>query len=105
MAEIAPRIEHFVPEVTYYTYYGDFDGGPRMELWFGFPTRAERKRAEAAGITNQIRTIATSIVVAGGYPEDAVPDKLLIAFTSEEEIQAGGGEFAYFRCPDMDALN
>jgi hypothetical protein len=76
-----------------------------MDLWFGFSTRAERKRAEAIGVTDQIRTIATSVLVDWGYPQYAVPDQLLIAFTSEEEIEAGGGEFAYFRSPDMDALN
>lgn len=97
LAELVPRFEHLDPPVTYHTFFGDFSGGPGMTIWFGFARRADRERAESAGLLDEIRQVTASALLAKGYPEAAVASELLICFTSNEEVDAGGGEFAFFR--------
>jgi hypothetical protein len=97
LAEIVPRLEQLDPPVTYHTFFGDFSGGPGMTIWWGFARRADRERAQSSGLIDEIRQVTATALVAKGYPEAAVASELFIGFTSDEEIEAGGGEFTFFR--------
>lgn len=97
LAEIVPRFEKLDPPLTYHTFFVDFSGGPGMTIWLGFARRADRERAQSSGVIDEIREVTASALVDKGYPRAALATELFIGFTSDEEIEAGGGEFAFFR--------
>jgi hypothetical protein len=97
MAELMPDFERLDPPVTYHTYFGDFAGGPGMTIWFGFADRAAKDRAHASGLTGCIRSETEATLIRHGYPKESITANLFLDFTSQEEIEAGGGEFYFFR--------
>jgi hypothetical protein len=97
LAELVSELEELEPPVTYHTFFGDFSGGPGMTIWWGFARRVDRERAQSTGVVDEVREITAARLVAHGYPEKDIAAHLFIGFTSDEEIQAGGGEFAFFR--------
>jgi hypothetical protein len=97
MAEVMPQFERLDPPVTYHTYFGDFSGGPGMTIWFGFTDRAAKDRAQSSGLTARVRSETEAALVRHGYPKESITTDLFLDFTSQEEIEAGGGEFYFFR--------
>lgn len=97
IAGVVPSLERLDPPVTYHTFFGDFSGGPCMTIWWGFARLRDRERAQSNGVVDEIRHATTFALVAKGYPQAATESELFIGFTSDEEIEAGGGEFAFFR--------
>ena len=97
MEELLPRFESLEPPVAYHTFFGDFSGKPGMTIWFAFADRGARARAEQSGVAAQIRRETEEALVRHGYPQEALATDLLLDFTSDEEIEAGGGRFAFFR--------
>jgi hypothetical protein len=74
---------------------GDFDGSPeRISAWLIFGTRHEAERARASH--DALRARAREVLDRAGYPADAVKTVELL-FTSEPEIEEGGGRFLFFR--------
>ena len=97
MVEIIPRFETLEPPVTYHTFFGDFSGGPGMTIWFAFADRAAKERAQHSGVASQIRRETEEALVQHGYPAESLRSDLHLDFTSDEEIEAGGGRFYFFR--------
>ena len=97
METLIPRFERLDPPIVFHHYFGAFSGGPGMTIWYAFKDRAAKDRAIAAGIDEHIRRQTESVLVERGYPSHAVPLELQIEFTSDEEIEAGGGRFGFFR--------
>jgi hypothetical protein len=73
----------------------NFSGSPdRIQAWFIFGTADE---ASAAALRRDvIAGHAQRLLASAGFPPEALRS-LSIDFTSNPEIEAAGGRFAYFR--------
>jgi hypothetical protein len=72
-----------------------FDGGPEdMFAWLIFSKREEAEAAKLASAQLELR--ARALLAEGGFPTDALPS-FGLGYTSEPEIEQGGGSFSYFR--------
>jgi hypothetical protein len=74
----------------------DFTGSPEgMFVWFICDTRALKLQFRDGALiscSDKLRSMA----IAAGFPETAAAS-LMTDVTSKEDIEAGGGRFAFFR--------
>jgi hypothetical protein len=74
---------------------GSLSGDPRgLFVWLIFPRQAEAAAAIVAA--EKLTEVTRRLLNDGGYPADAV-STIRVGFTSEEEIERGGGRFLFFR--------
>ena len=74
---------------------GSLSGDPRgLFVWLIFPRQAEAAAAIVAA--EKLTEVTRRLLNDGGYPADAV-STIRVGFTSEEEIEHGGGRFLFFR--------
>jgi hypothetical protein len=72
-----------------------FDGRPEdMFAWLIFSNREEAEAAKLASAQLEVR--ARALLAEGGFPADALPS-FGLGYTSEPEIEQGGGGFSFFR--------
>jgi len=73
------------------------DGKPDgMAGWLIFADREEAKMAAMPDIASGVMSRLRKGLQANGFPKTAVPS-FALRFTSQPEIEAAGGRFAYFR--------
>lgn len=74
---------------------GNLDGDPfGMSTWLIFATNDEAERARSHEV--ELTARARQVLAAGAFPGDALPT-VVVRFTSEVEIEDGGGRFGFFR--------
>lgn len=74
-----------------------FDGRPDdMVAWLIFRTRDEAQTAKAPSATKLLDARAHDLLAARGFPSDALAS-FRLGFTSQPEIDEGGGRFCFFR--------
>jgi hypothetical protein len=72
-----------------------FDGRPEdMFAWLIFATREEAEAAKRA--TARLEARARALLAEGGFPAEALAS-FGLGYTSQPEIEAGGGRFYFFR--------
>ncbi len=97
MKRLFPKIQQRFPWIVGHYHIGSFSGSPDGMWLYFFPDTLQRRtecltpETEAA-----IRAISCEELAADGYPSSALPS-LKITYPTKEEIDAAGGEFAFFR--------
>lgn len=75
----------------------DFSGRPeQMSAWLIFATRERAQAAKATARRAALEARARELLVAAGFPDDALAS-FRLDVTSEPEIEEGGGRFSFFR--------
>jgi hypothetical protein len=73
------------------------DGSPAdMWAWLIFRTPDEAHAASAPATAERLEACARALLAAAGFPAEALKS-FRLAFTSQPEIDAAGGRFAFFR--------
>jgi hypothetical protein len=73
------------------------DGKPEgMAGWLIFVDRQQAKKAAMPGIASIVMSRLRKDLQANGFPGAALPS-FALRFTSQPEVEAAGGRFAYFR--------
>ena len=75
----------------------DFTGRPEgMFAWLIFQTREQAHAAKDAAAAAAYQAHARQLLAGAGFPPAALPS-FALGFTSESEIEEGGGRFHFFR--------
>jgi hypothetical protein len=73
----------------------DFGGGPDgLSIWLICSNRNEVSRLSVQN--DELRTLFVDAMLSRGFPKAAC-ESLRVLFTSNEDIEAGGGRFYFFR--------
>jgi hypothetical protein len=94
MDRVMAAIEGGEPAVHSHFYYG----GKHLVAWYLFRTDAEWEAAKGNGLIAEMERLTRYELLSGGCPL-ARAEEIIIAFTSEEDIQreTGGAWYEYFK--------
>jgi hypothetical protein len=93
--ELRPQLIQHRPSVVDREVIPDFGGSPdRLTLWLICAKKSDVPALEREAAN--LRELLTEAMGHHGFPQSA-RDTLWLGFTSHEQIEQGGGRFAYFR--------
>jgi hypothetical protein len=97
MKRLFPKIQQQYPWIAGHYHIGSFTGSPD-DMWLYFYPDTQQRRTECLTPETEaaIRASTCEELAADGYPSSALPS-LKITYPTKEEIDAAGGEFAFFR--------
>jgi len=94
---LMPAFGGLRPPVVSFRHVGPLDPTPDdRTIWFVVPDRAALRRAEAEGLAGRLLVETRTELERRGYPASGRAT-LAVRLTSQEDIDAGGGSFYYFR--------
>jgi hypothetical protein len=97
LGSLLPQFKQFNPPIVRTRHWGPFGGtADNFDVNFIFATRVDTSEAQANGVIQTAADKTISVLRERGYPPEAL---LTFRFraVSEEEIEEGGGDFAYWR--------
>lgn len=97
MKRLFPRVQQRYPWIVGRYFIGAFSGSPD-DMWIYYHPGTERRRTEflTPAVEADIRAMTCDELRAAGYPATALAS-LKIHYPAQEEIDAAGGEFNFFR--------
>ena len=97
MKRLFPRLQQRYPWLVGRFFIGSFSGSPDdMWIYFYPDTTQRRSQCVTSEVEADIRAITCEELIASGYPSPSL-GSLKIEYPSQEEVDAAGGSYEFFR--------
>lgn len=94
---LMPALAQMSPPIVDFHFVGPLVRTPdNHTVWYVVATRNEVQRGQAAGLPSDLHAETVSELRKRGYPQSGI-NTLTVLITSQQDIDAAGGAFAYFR--------